>query len=361
MSRKLDEFYITRSLELARGGAGHVSPNPLVGAVLVKNKKIIGEGYHRKYGESHAEVIAIESATESVRGATLYCNLEPCSHFNKKTPPCAQRIIKEGISRVVISNLDPNPYVNGQGVRIMSEAGISIDIGILESNGAELNRFFFKYIKLGIPYITIKIAQTINGYITRCPGSQTWISGEESRKLVHQWRSEYDSVLIGAGTVITDNPKLDVRLVSGRNPFRIVLDPRLKITTDHNITRCDDPDKTILITSTSVEQKKLNQVKETNCTIKQLPTGDNGLFKWDEILKYLGALSITSTLIEGGQHIFSQVISERLYDDMRIFIAPKIWGNGLPVISNQQDVTASLHLYDSQKIGQDILLSFLPN
>ena len=210
-NNSIDKKFIRRSFHLAQKGKGHVSPNPLVGAVIVKNGKVIGKGYHKKYGSAHAEVNAINNSTESVAGSTLYCNLEPCSHIKKQTPPCVPLIIQKKIKKVVISNFDPNKEVNGKGIKQLREAGVEVVTDVLEDEGKDLNKFYFKYVKEKLPYITLKIAQSIDGKISVAKNKQTWLTGKESIKYVHKLRSEYDAVLVGAGTIRTDNPQLNVR------------------------------------------------------------------------------------------------------------------------------------------------------
>ncbi len=249
-----DESYIQLTIEIAKKGEGSVSPNPLVGCVITKNNRIIGAGYHEKYGEAHAEINAINSCAESLEGSTLYVNLEPCSHFGK-TPPCVDRIIKEKIKRVVIGTLDINPLVSGNGVKALKKAGIEVKVGILEKECIELNKFFFKYITEKLPYVTLKAAQTLDGMIADKNNYSEWISSSESRKYVHWLRSRYDAVLIGSETARKDNPKLTVRMVEGRNPFRVVLDSNLKLKSKSKSFKNNSDNKTIVVTS----EKKSNQ------------------------------------------------------------------------------------------------------
>ena len=212
-----DESYIKLAIEIAKKGRGNVSPNPLVGCIIVKDERIIGAGYHEKYGENHAEINAINSAKESIEGSTLFVNLEPCSHQGL-TPPCVDKIIENKIKRVVIGTLDMNPLVCGNGIKKLKAAGIDVKAGILENECTALNKFFFKHITKKIPYVTLKIAQTLDGKIADRKGDSKWISSLLSRRYVHELRSKYDAVLIGLGTVLKDNPSLTVRLTEGRNP-----------------------------------------------------------------------------------------------------------------------------------------------
>ena len=226
-----DESYIQLAIEIAKKGAGSVSPNPLVGCVIIKDNKIIGAGYHQKFGEEHAEINAINSSAESVEGSTLYVNLEPCRHHGKTTP-CVDRIIKEKIKRVVIGTLDVNPLVSGNGVKALKKAGVDVKVGVLEKECFELNKFFFKYITSKLPYVTLKASQTLDGMIADKNKNSEWISSKESIKYVHWLRASYDAVLFGSDTAKIDNPKLTVRMVEGRNPYRVVLDSNLNLKTD---------------------------------------------------------------------------------------------------------------------------------
>jgi diaminohydroxyphosphoribosylaminopyrimidine deaminase / 5-amino-6-(5-phosphoribosylamino)uracil reductase len=359
MSEKQLEFYLKKTFELAKKGAGYVSPNPMVGAVLVKNKKIIGEGYHERFGQVHAEVNAVENATESVDGATLYCNLEPCCHLDKKTSPCAQRIIKEGIKKVVISNLDPNPQVSGNGLRLLKESGIEVISGVLKEEGEKLNRFFFKYIKKKIPYVTIKIAQTLDGKISEAKGKQSWITCEESVKLVHKWRSEYDAVLVGAGTAIIDNPELTVHNNQGRDPIRIIVDGKLNVSPDLKVFNNKNPEKTIIVTTPSAYLKKSKAFESKSIHVLKINTKYDKI-NLNDILSEIGKMDIASILVEGGSQIFSQFISEKLFDELKIFISPKFFTNGEPALKNSSLENINLSLSEIEKIGTDVLLTYRP-
>ncbi|MBZ0199731.1 MAG: bifunctional diaminohydroxyphosphoribosylaminopyrimidine deaminase/5-amino-6-(5-phosphoribosylamino)uracil reductase RibD, partial [Ignavibacteriaceae bacterium] len=214
-----DESYIKLAIEIAKKGNGNVSPNPLVGCVIVKDDRIIGAGFHERFGESHAEVNAIENSKEDVKGSTLYVNLEPCSHIGK-TAPCVDRIIEKKIKRVEIGTLDMNPLVSGKGIKKLMSKGIDIKVGVLEKECIALNKFFFKFISQKLPYVTLKAAQTIDGKIADFSGDSKWISCSSSRRYVHEMRSKYDAVFVGMGTVKKDDPSLTVRLAEGRNPKR---------------------------------------------------------------------------------------------------------------------------------------------
>jgi len=351
-----DEVYLKRCFELAAKGAGAVTPNPLVGAVLVKNDKVIGEGYHKKYGESHAEVDALNNSTEDTVGATLYCNLEPCCHTKKQTPPCIPLIINKGIKKVVISNFDPNPDVNGEGIKQLRDAGIEVTIDTLKNEGEELNKFYFNYVKKKIPYITLKIAQSTDGKITKSKNEQTWLTGVESRRFVHQQRAAYDAVLIGANTVAIDDPQLNVRNVNGRNPKRIILDGKLSIDLNATILSAEDIENTWILTSYNANKEKISRITEKGARVFQFNTNDDGQIEVLNILTKLGDEKITSLFVEGGADIFSQFVDGNYFDEIIILQAPISLGkglNGIPISSLDHLIKIS-----SEKIGKDLKLVY---
>lgn len=357
-----DESYIQLALELAKKGRGSVSPNPLVGCVITKNNKIIGAGYHQKFGEDHAENNAIKSANESLEGSTLYVNLEPCSHQGK-TPPCVERIIKEKIKRVVIGTLDLNPLVSGAGVKALKKAGIDVKVGILEKECADLNKFFFKYISTGIPYVSLKAAQTLDGFIADEEGYSQWISCEESRKFVHNLRAKYDAILIGAGTAKKDDPSLTVRMAEGKNPYRIILDSNLSLRPDLKIFKHNKDKKTIIVALKENQSKKSKIKKYEKFGVKILfvKKNNSGNLHLKSMLKAIGELSITSLLVEGGGEIFSSFFKRRLFDDMFLFISPKLIGKGVKTFSQQVPVSLdksyNFKILNSEISGRDILVT----
>jgi len=351
-----DKVYLKRCLELAAKGMGTVSPNPLVGAVLVKNGKVIGEGYHKRYGEAHAEVDALNNSTGDVNGATLYCNLEPCCHTNKQTPPCVPLIISKGIKKVVISNFDPNPDVNGEGVKQLRDAGIEVIIDVLKEEGKKLNKFYFNYVRKKIPYITLKVAQSKDGKITKSKNEQTWLTGEESNRFVHQQRAAYDAVLVGANTVAVDNPQLTVRNVEGRNPKRIILDGKLSIDLNAAILSTEDIENTWILTSKNADKEKIDQFNEKGARVIQFKSNDVEQIKLIDVLTKLGEDKITSLFVEGGGNIFSQFIDGKYFDEIIILQAPITLGkglNGVPTSSLLQ-----LKKIRSEKIGNDLKLVY---
>jgi len=358
-----DESYIKLAIEIAKKGDGKVSPNPLVGCIIVKNDRILGAGFHEKFGENHAEVNAIEKAGKNIEGATLYTNLEPCSHYGK-TPPCVDLIISSKIKKVVIGTLDMNPQISGKGVKKLKAAGIESKVGVLENECIALNKFFFKYITKKIPYVTLKTAQTIDGKIADKDGESSWISSVPSRKYVHALRAKYDAVLIGAGTVEKDDPKLTVKLAEGRNPKRIILDPGLDLNLNHKIfTRNSDKNLIIIASKKSIGKKRrINKLNSLGVTILFAKEEKDNLINLKSALKELYKLGIASILVEGGSHIFTSFIKGNLFDDMITFISPKILGCGIPVVNNigikQLHKSLKLKINNVEKIGDDVLVEF---
>ncbi len=332
----LDELYMMRALSLARRGAGNVSPNPMVGAVIVKNGKIIGEGFHKKFGGPHAEVMAIRSCKRSVKGATLYVNLEPCNFFGK-TPPCTDLIIASGISRVVVGMQDPNPLVSGNGIAQLRKAGIKVQSGILESECRALNEHFIKYITTGLPFVTLKIAQTLDGKIADTSGMSKWITNNDSRAFVHHLRSMHDAVLIGAGTVLKDNPELTVRQTKGRNPLRIVLDGHFKTRPHFKIFHNQRVTPTVLITTHRSLKRfpsKKKALERQKVIIFSFDSHASKNISLHDILPVLGSAGLSSVLVEGGAEIFSRFMDEHVVDKAIFIIAPKVLGKGLDVFKN---------------------------
>jgi diaminohydroxyphosphoribosylaminopyrimidine deaminase/5-amino-6-(5-phosphoribosylamino)uracil reductase len=320
-----------RCIRLARFGVGSVSPNPLVGAVLVKDGVKIGEGFHERFGENHAEINAIHNALTGKRpiaGSTLYVNLEPCSHFGK-TPPCAEAIIRHGITRVVIGCKDPNPIVAGRGIALLRKNKITVKTGVLSKEATRLNESFFKYIRTGIPFITLKAAQTADGYIARTDGSSKWITNQFSRKFVHQLRNEYDAVIVGAGTVIQDDPELTVRNVLGRNPIRIILDGRFTVPLDRKIF--DDQAQTIIYTTTQAavrESAKVLALKKRGIIVVPFRSKTDSI-DIRTIVSDLGKRGIASVLVEGGSGIYSAFLNARMADALFLFTAQKKFSTGI--------------------------------
>ncbi len=359
-----DESYIQLTIELAKKGEGSVSPNPLVGCVITKDNKIIGAGYHQKFGKEHAEINAINSSTESLEDSTLFVNLEPCS-YHGKTPPCIDRIIKEKIKRVVIGTLDINPLVSGNGVKALKKAGIEVKVGVLENECLELNKFFFKYISKKLPYVTLKAAQTLDGLIADTNNNSEWISSEQSRKYVHSLRAKYDAVLIGYETARIDNPKLTVRMVDGRNPFRIILDSKLKLKPELNVFKMNRDKKTILVTTdeNASNKNKIKKFEQLGVKVLFVKKNHNDRVHLKSLLKEVRKIGIASILVEGGAKVYSAFVKQDLFDDIMMFISPKILGNGVKTFSelssSNLDSALNLKLKSSEIFGEDVLLHFI--
>ncbi len=325
----MDTFYMTRALELAQLGAGHANPNPLVGALIVKNGKIIGEGYHEKYGHAHAEVNAFNNAKEDVQRATMYVTLEPCSHFGK-TPPCAETIIKKGIKKVVIAMKDPNPLVAGRGINILKDSGIEVVTGLMEEEAKKLNEIFIKFITTGLPFCTLKTAMTLDGKIAAYTGDSRWVTNERSREYVHKLRHKYSSIMVGIGTVLADDPLLTTRLdmVNSKNPIRIVVDSKGKIPLDAKILKCDDNTKTIIATTEAIDKEKLKYIEAKGADLIVTPLKNNRVDLL-YLIKVLGQRKIDSILLEGGSTLNYSALQEGIVDKVLSFIAPKIIGGSL--------------------------------
>jgi len=320
-----DEFYIKRTLRLASKARGMTSPNPMVGAVIVKSGKIVSEDYHRKPGSPHAEALVIEEAGKNAQGSTLYVNLEPCCHTDKRTPPCTKAIIKAGIKKVVIGMIDPNPNVSGKGVLELERAGIQVKIGVLEKESRRLNEFYIRYITSGRPFVILKIAMTLDGKIATPDGQSKWITGEQARKMVHFTRSSVDAILTAIGTVKADNPHMTARIRAGKSPLRIVIDPYLEIPISAHILEI--PPETVIVTrkahmsSTAVEKKKKLHDKGIQLIEYKGEKANLSL-----LIKKLAMRGITSVLIEGGSSLNAYALGEGIVDKVMFFIAPKIMG-----------------------------------
>jgi diaminohydroxyphosphoribosylaminopyrimidine deaminase / 5-amino-6-(5-phosphoribosylamino)uracil reductase len=313
----MDEIFMRRALELAALGRGYVSPNPLVGCVIVHDGLIIGEGWHKKYGEAHAEVNAVRDVADKtlLQSSTVYVSLEPCSHFGK-TPPCADMLIREAVKKVVIANLDSNPLVAGEGMKKLQAAGIEVVTGVLEAEGRELNKRFFTFMERQRPYIMLKWAETADGYIARENFDSKWISNDLSRQWVHKWRAEEDSVLVGVRTAQHDNPKLNVRNWTGRDPVRIVIDRFLKL--DRALHVFDGSQRTICYNTVKEEEKpNLSFIKISEQDF--LPA----------LVRDLHNRRIQSVIVEGGSQTLQRFIDEGLWDEARIFVAPATFEKGI--------------------------------
>lgn len=321
-----DFYYMEKALDLARQGQGHVHPNPLVGALLLKDNKIIGQGFHANYGGPHAEIRALESAIGSPEGSTMYVNLEPCT-YHGKTPPCTPAIIEAGVERVIIGMRDPNPMVDGMGIRQLREAGVDVVVGIMEAEARELNRGFAHQIEYGIPWVTLKLALTIDGFMADTGNTSKWITNEESRKEVHRLRAEHNAILVGGGTVKVDDPRLTVRAVEGTNPLRIVLDPERIAPADARIFSSGEAETIVVTDNKTSDGESFN-----NDFVDVMTLGKNSvrLFEWKDILKGLhDEKGILSVFVEGGAEVASSLMESGCVDELIVMTGPRIIGTGL--------------------------------
>ncbi|MBF0360573.1 MAG: bifunctional diaminohydroxyphosphoribosylaminopyrimidine deaminase/5-amino-6-(5-phosphoribosylamino)uracil reductase RibD [Oligoflexia bacterium] len=386
---------IKRTLELAKRGLGGVSPNPMVGAVLVnKDGEVIGEGYHKQYGGPHAEVLAIESVGRDVtlEDATLYCSLEPCSHTNKQTPPCTDLIIQKKIKRVVVATLDPNPAVSGRGLAKLRESGIDVDL-LNENSDCEeernlsveahkLNEVFFKFISKQQPFVHLKWAQTLDGRVATKTYDAKWISSEEMRIEGHKLRLTYDAILVGVNTLIKDNPKLDVRYslleerkrqddVCARNPIRVVVGNIAKLEreiTDFNIFSDELAEKTIIFTPRIESHRFIKIIEQRLKSEKKGPKFfeldvdvNKGRIDLHQVLKKLAELKISSLLVEGGPTIITSFLREKLFDKLSVFLAPKILGEGINSVGElnilKMSDSMNLKIEEIKRIDDQIMIS----
>lgn len=315
-----------RAIELSKLGEGYTYPNPLVGAVIVKNNKVIGEGYHKCFGGPHAEVNALRSATESVEGATMYVTLEPCSHYGK-TPPCANTIVKSGIKEVIVGMKDPNSLVAGRGIEILKKNGIRVTEGVFEDEIKKINEIFIKYITTKLPFCILKTAMTLDGKIATTTGDSKWISNEYSREYVHEIRHKVAGIMVGIGTVLKDNPSLTTRLKdkTGRDATRIIVDSRGRIPLEASVLNLQSDAKTIIATTELANKEKLKAIEEKGSEIIITPLKD-GKVDLQFLMKELGNINIDSVLLEGGACLNYSALNEGIVDKVISFIAPKIIG-----------------------------------
>jgi diaminohydroxyphosphoribosylaminopyrimidine deaminase/5-amino-6-(5-phosphoribosylamino)uracil reductase len=357
--KDLHAQFMAECLRLAKKGEGRVSPNPLVGAILVKNNRIVARGFHKKFGGPHAEVECLGGYRGDLTDATLYVNLEPCC-YRGKTPPCTDLIIRSGIGRVVVGMKDPNPRVSGKGIRALRRENIHVVEGVLEQESSELNKKFTKHITTGLPYVHLKVAQTLDCKISISNGKRRWISSAPSRKLVHAWRAEYDAVLVGAGTVSADNPQLTVRSVRGRDPDVVVLDGRLTVSPGSRLFRKRVNRRVFLCVDAKFaarKKRKVELLRRRGVEILRF-VGSRGRIRLRKLLKELYRSRIGSILVEGGSDINTQFLREGVVDEMSIFLSPSIMGEGVPNFATFKPSPDGTRIkrITAQPVGRDILL-----
>ena len=332
----------------------------MVGAVLVRAGKIVGAGYHRAAGGDHAEIVALKHAAAKAQGATLYITLEPCSHYGR-TPPCVDALIRAGIKQVVAAMSDPNARVAGRGFKKLRRAGVRVRTGLLEVQCRKMLEAFTKFITKRIPFVTLKLAATLDGKIATASGDSQWISGPRSRALVHRWRNEMDAVLVGAATARTDDPQLTCRSAGGRNPYRVVLDSRLRIPLTAQLFKQRDVGKTIIATTMGASAARVRAIEALGAQVWRLPA-QGGQVPWRPLLKKLAGHGIVSVLIEGGATVAASALKHKVVDKVEFFYAPKILGgdgrvmiDGLAIGKLAQAV--ALKNISARQVGEDLLVS----
>ncbi len=370
-----DISYMRKALRLAVKAKGRTSPNPMVGAVVVRNGEVVGQGYHRRAGSPHAEVLALEKAGKHARGATLYVTLEPCCHTSKRTPPCVPGIRAAGIERVVVAMLDPNPKVRGKGIRQLRHAGMAVDVGCLEGEAKELNHVYRHWVTTGRPFVIVKAAMTLDGKIATAAGESKWITGEHARQHVHQLRSQVDAIMVGLGTVVKDNPELSGRSglslqrhSQARQPVRVVVDSRLRMSAQSKVLRWPLEQSTIICTTSLAPKEKIARLRTTQVNVLVLPQ-KKGKVSLAACFSKLGALGITSVVVEGGSELNAALFNGGWVNQVQLYVAPRLLGgaDALGVIggSSPKQLSQAFPVTDLkiQKIGEDFIWigNCLPN
>lgn len=354
-----DKDYMARALLLAGKARGKTDPNPMVGAVIVKNNRVISEGFHRRAGTPHAEAVALRKAGPRARGATLYVNLEPCCHTEKKTPPCTDAIIRSGITRVVGAMTDPNPRVRGRGFRKLKKAGISVETGLLNNEARSLNRVFTHFIKTGRPYVTLKAAITLDGRIAASGGESRWITGVPSRRMVHRLRTRNQAIMVGVGTVRADDPSLTARVGSGRNPVRVIVDGRLEIPPSSRLLH--DGEAPVLIATAVAEGRSTARgLKGQGVQLIHM-RGSSGKLDMVDLMRELGRRDISSLLLEGGSGINAAALDAGVVNRVVFFLAPKIIGgrDAVPCVGGAGRSLPGAHRlgpFSVSRAGRDLVI-----
>jgi len=360
MADDLDRRYMRLALRLAFKAAGRTSPNPMVGAVLVRKREIIATGYHQRAGADHAEITALNKAGKKSRGATLYLNLEPCNHEGR-TPPCSVSLIRSGVKCVVVGMVDPNPLVSGNGIRRLRRAGIQVRVGCLEAECQRLNEAFKKYITRHLPFVILKLAASLDGKIATSAGDSQWITGENSQNYVHRLRNQVDAVMVGVGTVLSDDPRLTCRISGGRDPWRVILDGHLRIPLSAHLLRQRDPEKTIIISSSRVPLKKVKAILDRGVQVWSFPWRKGGI-SFASILKRLSEMGLLSVMVEGGPITAGRALRERAVDKLLFFYGPRILGgDGRTMIEalgiKKLNQATRIKNIEIKRFGKDFLVS----
>jgi diaminohydroxyphosphoribosylaminopyrimidine deaminase/5-amino-6-(5-phosphoribosylamino)uracil reductase len=362
MGDNTDEKFMKLALNLAEKARGRTSPNPMVGAVIVRDGQIVGRGYHHKAGTPHAEIHAIADAGSKARGATIYVSLEPCSHYGR-TGPCTQAIAEAGISRVVMAMVDPNPAVSGKGKAFLEDRGIQVCADVLEGEARRLNEAYIKYIITGRPFVVLKTAMSLDGKIATASGRSRWITSEDSRRMVHEIRDEVDAIMVGIGTVLRDDPSLTTRLPDGhgQDPVRVILDSRARIPLSSKVLNLDSPARTIVAVTSQASEEKVAELKQY-AEVLVIPQRE-GKVDLLALMEKLGQMEIMSLLLEGGAEVNASALKAGIVDKVMVFIAPKlIGGNSSPGPIGGvgiEDLSEAVDLTDVSvdRIGEDILVT----
>lgn len=355
--------YMRMALELAARGAGYVSPNPMVGAVVVKDGQVVGQGYHKVVGGPHAEVNAIDDAGENARGATIYVTLEPCNHHGR-TPPCTRKILDAGIGQVVVAMADPNPHVAGGGNDFLISRGLDVTCGVCEAEAVELNEVFIKFTKTRQPYVVLKMAATLDGRIATRTGDARWVTGPKARAFVHRLRHQVDAIMVGVGTVMADNPELTTRFDSGEgvDPVRVILDTHLGTSPEARLLNQSSSAETIIVCGPDAPDENKKRLKDKGASILDLPLEDQRI-DLAALMVQLGARDITSVLVEGGAQVAGAILKAGMVDKVHFFYAPKILGggDGVSMLAGQgpemMGECLPLNGVDVSRVGDDILVS----
>lgn len=363
-----DYTYMKRALFLAAKGRGTASPNPMVGALIVNHGKIVSEAYHRRAGEPHAEILALHRAGPPARGGVLYVTLEPCCHTNKRTPPCVPLLIQSGVKRVCVAMADPNPRVNGRGIRALKRARLEVSVGVLEEEARRLNEVYVHWMKTRRPFVILKGAMTLDGKIATATGESQWITGVKARQDVHRLRNQVDAVMVGIGTVLADNPELSARRISttvhrrvGPQPQRIILDSQLRIPLTAKVLQGVVEQPTIVCTTAQAPPKKIHQLRDRGVSVWVLPQ-QGGKVSLKSCLTRLGKEGLSSVLLEGGSRLNGAALQQGLIHQVRLYMAPMLLGGqdakGLIGGSSPTKLNRAWHMIHPQlyKLGKDWLL-----
>jgi diaminohydroxyphosphoribosylaminopyrimidine deaminase/5-amino-6-(5-phosphoribosylamino)uracil reductase len=351
------------ALREAKKGVGRTSPNPSVGAVVVKNRRVVGKGYHKKAGAPHAEVHALQAAGRKAKDATLYVTLEPCNHTGR-TPPCTEAVLRAGISRVVIGMPDPNPKVTGGGADYLASRGVEVSIGVLEHECREINLPFIKHSATGQPWVTLKAGMSIDGKIAALPGQATTITGKQSLRRVHALRNQFDAILVGIGTALVDDPSLTTRLHgsgSGQDPLRVVLDAELRLPASAKMLQQESPAETWIFCARGANKKRRSKLEESGAVIKTVPVTSKGKLDLKAVLTALGNSKVSSLLVEGGSRVHGSFLETGLADHLLLFVAPKFIGEqGVPLVAlaskKKKKDLPQLKIIKTSRYGEDVLL-----